>query len=97
MLIAGGPCTLTEGGPLTLIEGGPLTLIEGTDGVTEIEGVLSLSIGLDGDSLIDIVGTEGVTDMDGAFTLKRPRPGALTEIDGVSCTCIVGIGGAGVD
>jgi hypothetical protein len=37
------------------------------------------------------------TDGDGAFTLKRLRPGALTELDGVSWTEIVGMGGAGVD
>ena len=71
--------------------GGPFTLIEGTDGVTEMDGALIVGMGADG-SLMDIVGI-GVTEMDGGFTL--PRSAGLTEIDGVSWTEIVGMGGAG--
>lgn len=84
---------LIDGGPLILIEGDPLTLMEGADGVTDIDGAFTLGIGLEDGSFTDMLGTVG----DGAFTLKRPRPGALTEMEGVSWTEIVGTGGAGVD
>lgn len=75
------------------------TDIVGMSGVTEIIGTLAslpraeTPLAGAGDSLTEIVGIGGVTPIEGIALLK-PRPvGALTDIDGVSDTEIVGMVG----
>lgn len=77
-------------------DGDSLTAMVGMLGVTDIEGGPAFLEPREdpGDSLTDIVGI-GVTDTEGSFRffkLKLPL-GALTEIEGVSWTLIVGMGG----
>lgn len=105
-----GPPTLIEGTEDVDVRGGALdrragvgaseTDIVGMSGVTEIIGTLTSLPRVDapladaGDSLIEILGIGGVTPIEG-MALLEPRPdGALTEIDGVSETEIVGMAAA---
>jgi hypothetical protein len=105
----GGPLTLIAGtdgvidieGALTFGcregAGESLTLMVGTDGVTDMEGGVALGPWeATGDLWIDIEGIDGVTEIEGGFTLA-PLRALLFEIDGVSWTAIVGMGGAGDD
>jgi hypothetical protein len=103
------PLTLMEGTDgVTDIEGalilGPregagvsLIAMVGILGVTEIDGALtSRPLFGAGDSLTDMLGMGGVTPIDGTLTFEpRSLVGPLTDIDGVSETDILGIGGAG--
>lgn len=105
------PLTLMEGTEGVEVRGGALALragigasetdIVGISGVTEIIGTftslprVAIPLAGAGDSLIEILGIGGEIPMEG-MALLEPRPdGALTEIDGVSDTEIVGM--AGVD
>jgi hypothetical protein len=91
MLGIGGAFTL---GPL-LGAGVSLTDIIGISGVTDIEGAVIPLLSA-GASLTDMLGIGGETPIEGTFTAEPRRPGPLTDIDGVSETDIVGMGGAGV-
>ena len=75
--------------------GDSLTEMVGMLGVTEMEGAFaSHPLFGAGESLMDMVGMGGVTPIDGTFILEfRPLPGPLIDIDGVSDTEIVGMGG----
>jgi hypothetical protein len=91
MLGIGGALTLGN----LLGAGDSLTDIVGRSGMTDIEGAVIPLLSA-GASLTDILGTGGETPIEGTFTSELRRAGPLTEINGVSETDIVGIGGAGV-
>jgi hypothetical protein len=90
MLGMGGALNLD---PLLAV-GESLTDIVGISGVTDIEGAVIPLLSA-GASFTEMLGTGGKTPIVGTFTAE-PRLGPLTEIDGVSETEIVGMGGAGV-